>query len=68
MLLRDDTRHFDCLLGYIFNSGFYKLYPAMDNAEKIRILVGLQSDRTAYKLLQESNKQGELTEDKTWCE
>ena len=50
-----------------FQYGFYKLYLALENVKKIRILVGLQTDRTAYELLQESNKQGELTEDKTWC-
>ena len=46
VLLHDDTRQFDCLVGYFFVSGFYKLYPALENVAKIRILVGLQTDRT----------------------
>src|SRR5438552_5822515 len=54
VLLRDDTRFFDCLVGYFYISGFYKLYPALENVEKIRILVGLQTDRTAYELCNES--------------
>src|SRR5438445_4504001 len=60
VLLRDDTRHFDCLVGYFFISGFYKLYPALEKVEKIRILVGLQTDRTAYELLQKAKEQREL--------
>jgi len=60
VLLGDDTRFFDCLVGYFFISGFYKLYPALANVEKIRILIGLQTDRTAYELLQQAKEQGEL--------
>ena len=60
VLLCDDTRFFDCLVGYFFISGFYKLYPALENVEKIRILVGLQTDRKAYELLQQAKEQSEL--------
>jgi hypothetical protein len=49
VLLGKDTRHFDCLVGYFFISGFYRLYPAMKNLEKIRILVGLRTDREVYE-------------------
>ncbi len=59
-LLRKDTRYFDCLVGYFFISGFYKLYPALEQVEKIRILVGLKTDRTAYELLQRAKEDGEL--------
>ena len=59
-LLTEDTRLFDCLVGYFFISGFYKLYPALENVEKIRILVGLQTDRTTYELLQRAKEQHEL--------
>src|SRR3972149_3485968 len=61
VLLSQDTRFFDCLVGYFFISGFYKLYPALENVEKIRILVGLQTDRTAYELLQRAREQGEMS-------
>lgn len=33
-LLGKDTRFFDCLVGYFFISGFYKLYPSLENVEK----------------------------------
>jgi len=61
VLLGNDTRYFDCLAGYFFISGFYKLYPSLENVEKVRILVGLQTDRTSYGLLQKAKEQGELT-------
>jgi superfamily II DNA/RNA helicase len=60
ILLGKDTHFFDCLVGYFFISGFYRLYPALENVKKIRILVGLQTDRKAYDLLQRAKEQGEL--------
>ena len=57
VLLGDDTRFFDCLVGYFFISGFYKLYPALTKTEKIRILVGIKTDRTTYNLIQEGKQQ-----------
>jgi superfamily II DNA/RNA helicase len=59
-ILKTDARFFDCLVGYFFISGFYKIYPALENVEKIRILVGLNTDRLAYELLQKAGEQGEL--------
>jgi len=60
VLLHKDTQLFDCLVGYFFISGFYRIYPHLANVEKIRILVGLQTDRAAYDLLQRAKEQGEL--------
>ncbi len=59
-LLHKDTRFFDCLVGYFFISGFHRIYPSLENVEKIRILAGLQTDRSAYDLLQRAKEQGEL--------
>jgi len=61
VLLKGDTRCFDCLVGYFFVSGFYRLHPALEKVERIRILVGLQTDPAAYDLLQEAGQQGQLT-------
>src|SRR5689334_15726473 len=61
VLLRNDTRYFDCLVGYFFISGFFKLYPTLEKVEKVRILVGLQTDRVAYHLLQKAKGPGEVT-------
>ncbi len=60
-LLKNDTRFFDCLVGYFFISGFHKLYPVLENVERIRILVGLKTDRIAYNLLQRAKGQQELS-------
>src|SRR5437899_10666662 len=60
VLLGDGTRYFDCLVGYFFISGFYKLYPALEKVEKIRILIGLQTDSKAYELLEKAKEKGEL--------
>ena len=60
VLLAENTRFFDCLVGYFFISGFYKLYPALEKVEKIRILVGLDTDRTAYELIERAMEQREL--------
>src|SRR5438552_3714822 len=59
-LLTTDTRYFDCLVGYFYISGFHKIYPALESVDKVRILVGLQTDRTAYELWQNARRDGEL--------
>lgn len=60
VLLGDNTRFFDCLVGYFFISGFYKLYPALSKTEKIRILIGIKTDRTTYVLIQTAKQQREF--------
>src|SRR2546425_1184722 len=59
VLLGDDTRLFDCLVGYFFISGFHKLHPELTKTQKIRILVGIKTDRATYDLIQ-AGKQQEL--------
>src|SRR6266481_5333090 len=60
VLLGDETRLFDCLVGYFFISGFHKLYPALTKTEKIRILIGIRTDRTSYELIQTAKEQQEF--------
>ena len=60
VLLGDDTRFFDCLVGYFFISGFHKLHPALAKTEKIRILRGIKTDRAICELIQTAKKQREL--------
>ena len=52
VLLGNDTRLFDCLVGYFFISGFHRLHPALNMTEKIRILVGIKTDGATYDLIQ----------------
>ncbi|MEX2210020.1 MAG: helicase-related protein [Patescibacteria group bacterium] len=51
--LINDTRLFDCLVGYFFASGFHQLYNSLEKTEKIRILIGLKTDRTVKNLFDE---------------
>ena len=60
VLLGNNTRFFDCLVGYFFISGFHKLHPALSKTEKIRILVGIKTDRATYELIQTAQEQQEL--------
>jgi superfamily II DNA/RNA helicase len=60
VLLGDDTRLFDCLVGYFFISGFHKLHPALTKTEKIRILVGIKTDGATYELIQTAKVQQEF--------
>ena len=60
VLLGDDTRLFDCLVGYFFISGFHKLQPALTKTEKVRILIGIKTDRPIYDLIQTAKERQEL--------
>jgi hypothetical protein len=60
VLLGEDTRFFDCLVGYFFISGFHKLHPALTKTEKIRILIGIKTDRASYDLIQTAKEQQEF--------
>jgi len=60
VLLGDDTRLFDCLVGYFFISGFHKLHPALTKTEKVRILIGIKTDRATYELIQTAKEQQEF--------
>jgi superfamily II DNA or RNA helicase len=56
VLIRN-TKFFDCLVGYFFTSGFYALYKSLENTEKIRILIGISTNRQTYELLQSAQKE-----------
>ena len=57
VLLGDDTRFFDCLVGYFFICGFHVLQPALEKTEKIRILIGIKTDRTTVELIHTAKAQ-----------
>lgn len=59
-LLGTHTQFFDCLVGYFMISGFYKLYPALEHTEKVRILIGLKTDQSTYTFLQQAKEQQQL--------
>ena len=57
-ILQSNTQFFDILVGYFRTSGFFKMYPAMEAVEKIRILVGLNVDKYTVDII---DKAGKLT-------
>jgi hypothetical protein len=48
------ARFFDALVGYFFTSGFYAIYPALEKTEKVRILIGISTNRQTYDLMSEA--------------
>ena len=53
-VLLKDTDFFDCLVGYFYISGFYKLQESLKDTEKIRILVGMGIDSQTFNLIEDS--------------
>ncbi len=53
-ILKRDTQFFDVLVGYFRASGFYLLQDSLDNVEKTRILIGINTDEQVLKLYKES--------------
>ena len=60
-ILQTNTQFFDVLVGYFRTSGFFKLYPAMESVEKIRILVGLNVDKYTVEIIDKASHEGKLT-------
>ncbi|MEL7669405.1 helicase-related protein [Methanobacterium sp.] len=52
-----DTQFFDCLVGYFYTSGFHSLYRSLENTEKIRVLIGISTDKRTFDIIQESKSQ-----------
>lgn len=46
-----DTKLFDVLVGYFYTSGFKSIYPSLEKTEKIRILIGISTNRQTLDLL-----------------
>ena len=58
-VLIKDTRDFDVLVGYFYTSGFHSIYKSLEKTEKIRILIGIGTDKRTVDSLQNS-KQSEF--------
>lgn len=56
-VLIKDTRFFDCLVGYFYTSGFHALYKSLEDTEKVRILIGISTNKNTYDLLDSAKKQ-----------
>lgn len=56
-VLIKDTQFFDVLVGYFYTSGFYALYGSLENTEKIRILIGISTDKKTAEFIQKARQQ-----------
>ena len=56
-----DTRFFDVLVGYFYTSGFYSIYKTLEKTEKIRILIGINTDKKTYDFLNIANEDEQQT-------
>jgi superfamily II DNA/RNA helicase len=54
------SKRFDCLVGYFYLSGFYLIQKSLEPCEKIRILIGLETEREVYEALQRAKIQQSL--------
>ncbi len=54
-ILKSNTQFFDVLVGYFRSSGFFNMYEALEQVEKIRILVGLNVDLFTVKIIDLAN-------------
>ena len=55
-VLIQDTEFFDVLVGYFYTSGFYALYQSLENTQKIRILIGIGTDRNTLDMIKQSQQ------------
>lgn len=51
-----DCQTFDCIVAYFKVTGFYQIYKALENAEKIRILVGIGTDKETFDLIESAKE------------
>jgi len=54
-----DTVFFDCLVGYFYSTGFYLLYKSLENTEKIRILIGIDTNKETFDAIEKSYEKEE---------
>ena len=59
-VLIQDTKFFDALAGYFYTSGFHALYKSLRETKKIRILIGISSDKETAAWITSAEKQQEF--------
>lgn len=56
-VLIKDTEFFDVLVGYFYTSGFHALYKSLEKTKKIRILIGISTNRQTLDLIEQARQQ-----------
>ena len=60
VLIEDNTDKFECLVGYFYTSGFYKLYKSLENVKEIRILMGRKTNPKTYAIIKSADEESKL--------
>jgi len=55
-VLIKDTELFDVLVGYFYTSGFHALYKSLEKTKKIRILIGISTNKKTLELIEQSQQ------------
>jgi hypothetical protein len=56
-VLIKDTEFFDVLVGYFYTSGFHALYKSLEKTKKIRILIGISTNRQTLDLIEQARQE-----------
>ncbi|HRZ95534.1 MAG TPA: helicase-related protein [Candidatus Moranbacteria bacterium] len=54
-VLIKDTKFFDCLVGYFYASGFHAIYKSLEKTEKIRIIIGISTNKQTFDMMQKAD-------------
>ena len=57
------TQFFDVLVGYFYTSGFHAMYPSLEGTDRIRILIGISTNRETFNLIQKIQSHKEVRDD-----
>jgi len=60
--LLQDSCFFDVLVGYFYTSGFYAIYPKLEKTNKIRILIGISTNKQTHDLIQKVQSHKEIVD------
>ena len=60
-VLVKECKAFDVLVGYFFASGFHALYKSLENTESIRILVGINTNRSVLDAITYARHSGQMS-------
>lgn len=58
-----DTQYFDVLVGYFYSSGFHTVSESLEDTDKVRILIGMSTNRETSDLLQKIESHKKVTGD-----
>ncbi len=58
--LIQDGKFFDCLVGYFYLSGFHAVSHALEKTEKIRILIGIGTDKETFHAIENARQSHEI--------